>query len=97
MERFLVMGGGEDLALGRRLGRVCVLADDEDDDEEEEGERARAREGSSLNDIGDDALVCVLSFLSPRDIAVCSRVSQRLRGLCRDEDEVIEALISFIL
>lgn len=77
------MEGGDDHALGRRLGRVCVLGDDEDDDEEGKKEGPR-----KFYDLGDDALVCVLSFLSPRDIDECSRVSQRLRGLCRDEDKV---------
>lgn len=80
------MQGGEDHALGRRLGRVCVLGDDEDDDGE--GERLGPAVESSLYGLGDDVLVCVLSFLSPRDIAVCSHVSQRLRGLCRDQDKV---------
>lgn len=82
---------GEEHALGRRLRRVCVLRDDEDDDEEGKGEgdgTVSERGAGSLYALGDDVLVSVLSFLSSRDIAVCSRVSQRLRGLCRDEDKV---------
>lgn len=79
--------------LRRTFERRCALGGDDDEDEEGEGaggepsaptERAALR----LFDLGDDALGCILSFLSPLDIAVCGRVSQRLRRLCRDEDKV---------
>lgn len=53
-----------------------------------EGAGAMASGPWNLYDLGDDALSYVLSFLSPVDIASCSRVSQRLRRLCRDEDKI---------
>ena len=80
-------------AFAARLHRTCTLrehgaveaqADAHAPGAADDGEGAAGR----LYDLGDDALGCVLSFLSPLDIAVCSRVSQRLRRLCRDEDKV---------
>lgn len=73
------MGGGEEHALERLLGGVDLSKSNEEDDEDEK---------PGLYDLGDDVLVCILSFLSPQDVALCGRVSQRLRALCGDENKV---------
>jgi hypothetical protein len=92
--------------LTRAFETSCALKEkeDDDDDDDDEGEvgggetpTPAERGAGRLYDLGDDALGCVLSFLSPLDIAVCSRVSQRLRRLCRDEDKVGGGRVLWVL
>lgn len=88
------MEGDEDV-LVRCLQRGCMIGDG--GGVELEGAGAMASGPWNLYDLGDDALSYVLSFLSPVDIASCSRVSQRLRRLCRDEDKVSGGIRIFTL
>ncbi|KAJ7298273.1 hypothetical protein O6H91_Y007000 [Diphasiastrum complanatum] len=65
-----------------------TIAEEEKARGEEEAFLPGSVEKKRLNDLGDDNLALVLSFLSPSEVGQCACVSRRLRGLCKDDSKV---------
>lgn len=56
--------------------------------EEKVSDNSNSSSFTTLDNISEDAVVCILSFLSPDEISACRCLNRRLRDLCSDDRRV---------